>query len=62
MTSTMIKIAVVAVASTAFMAGTAMAGGMCGGKSHEVSVPTETVSTDTDGPMTVVETTTKEIQ
>lgn len=56
MTSTLIKFVAVAAASTAFLAGSAMAGGMCGGQSHEVAVPTETVSTDTDGPMTVVET------
>ena len=63
MTSTLIKFVAVTAASIAFMAGSAMAGGMCGGKSHEVAVPTETVSTDTDGPMTVVETaTTSEIR
>ena len=52
----------VAVAATAFAAGSALAGGMCAGQSHEVSAPTQTVSTETDGPMTAVETTTQEVQ
>lgn len=62
MTSSLIKFATVAVAATVFAAGSALAGTLCGGQSHEVSVPTETVSTETDAPMTVVETTTREIQ
>lgn len=62
MTSASIKGLTVAVAATAFFAGSALAGTMCGGQSHEVSVPTETVSTETDGPMTVVETTTQEVR
>ncbi len=62
MTSTLIKFATVAVAATVFTAGSALAGFLCGGQSHEVSVPTETVSTETDGPMTVVETTTQKTQ
>lgn len=62
MTSTLIKFVTVAAATTALTAGAALAGGMCGGQSHEVSVPTETVSTETDGPMTVVETTTQDVR
>jgi len=62
MTRKLIKLAAVAVATTAFTAGSALAGTLCGGQSHEVSLPTETVSTETDGPMTVVETTTREVR
>lgn len=62
MTKTLIKFAAVAIATTAFTAGSAHAGTLCGGQSHEVSVPTETVSTEADGPMTVVGTTSQDIQ
>ncbi len=62
MTSTLIKFVTVAVATTAITAGSALAGALCSGQSHEVSLPTETVSTESDGPMTVVETTTQEIR
>ena len=41
--------------AVALLAAPALAGPFCAGKSHEVSVPTETVSTDQSGPVTVAE-------
>ncbi len=52
--SSMLKLLVAAGAAMAISTA-AMAGGLCGGKAHEVSVPTETVSTDSATPMTVAD-------
>lgn len=61
MTKTVLRVSGVAIAVTAMTMASALAGGLlCGGQSHEVSVPTETVSTD--GPMTVAESGTQETQ
>ena len=50
-----IKLAVTTVAAMA-ISGAAMAGGgLCGGKAHEASLPTETVSTDAGAPVTVAD-------
>lgn len=54
-------VAIAVTAMTMASMASAYAGGLlCGGKSHEVSVPTETVSTDKDAPITVAESGTQE--
>ncbi|MFP6758830.1 MAG: hypothetical protein VCC99_11535 [Alphaproteobacteria bacterium] len=61
MTKTVFRVSGVAIAVTAVTMASAFAGGLlCGGQSHEVSVPTETVSTD--GPVTVAESGTQQTQ
>ena len=61
MTKTVLRVFGVAIVVTAMTMASAFAGGLlCGGQSHEVSVPTETVSTD--GPVTVAESGTQETQ
>jgi hypothetical protein len=63
MTKTVIRVSGVAAAIVAMSASSVFAGGLlCGGQSHEVSVPTETVSTDKDTPVTVAESGTQETQ
>lgn len=49
------KLLIAAAAATAFASAAVAGGGMCGSISHEASVPTETVTIDSDGATTVAD-------
>jgi hypothetical protein len=57
---TKLTVGLAATAAVALLAAPAFAGPFCAGKSQEVSVPTETASTDQSEPVTVAESETTE--
>ena len=57
---TKLTVGLAAGVAVALLAAPVFAGPLCGSQSHEVSLPTESVSTDQDTPVTVAESGTRE--